>query len=86
MQARRYASENTGAVSRSTADDEPEADTNDEVLDLRDQPPARKARPNRPLVATRSNPKESTEEILSEIEERATASYSRRRRRLTSRR
>lgn len=40
---------------------------------------ARRSRPNRPLVAQRISPTVSTDEILNEIEERATDVYTRRR-------
>src|SRR5437868_1503627 len=76
MQARRYVALNTGAVSGDTP--------GDEVLDLTDPipdpaPPTPPRRANRPLVATRVASKQTTEEILSEIEERATKAYAQQR-------
>jgi hypothetical protein len=41
--------------------------------------PTRRSRPNRPLVAQRVNSTLTTDEILNEIEERATDVYTRRR-------
>jgi hypothetical protein len=80
MQARTYAATNTGDVSgpSDAGDDEVVADLTDPIVDVTDPvPPARRA--NRPLVANRVASKETTEEILTEIEERATQAYAQRR-------
>jgi hypothetical protein len=84
MQARRYAAENSDGVSRRSLDDLPAVASDDELIVWSKEISARSSRPNRPLVARRINSTETTEEIFSDIAERANAVYARHR--LTSRR
>lgn len=82
MQARRYVVPNIRCVSRTIVDLPPVA-SDDELVawgqELTTVRPLSPTRPNRPLVATRIKRTMTTEEILLDISERATAVFERRR-------
>lgn len=79
MQARRYVAWNSGEVSRRTLDDLPPTASDEELMRWSQELRVHPSRPNRPLVATRITSTVSTPELLAEIEERATAVFTRRR-------
>jgi hypothetical protein len=91
MQARRYAVANIRSVSRNWEDLPPLA-SDEELVEwgkelIAPKSRTRTGRPNRPLVATRTTAKLSTEELLLDISDRATEVYARRTRvRITARR